>query len=282
MPNPGDAGTPGVPGASGTHRRFDEEEVALILRRAAELQEAQSGAADGMTLADLEEVAREAGLDPALVRRAAADLEAGSGARGVRDTYDSSDNDYGAESPVSRFLGAPTVLREERIVDSEVPAAEYETLVDEIRRTFNDVGTVSTLGRTLAWRSSPPMPGRSGGRQINVTVVVRGGKTGIRVEESTGGLAGGLFGGLMGGLGGGSTGLAVGVGLGALHSGLAAAGIFGVFLGGSYVLARTIFTSMSRRRALGLRALADRLASHIEDAVGQGPGTRHQAPESSI
>ena len=106
-------------------RRFDDEEVSLILRRAAELQEAQPGAeSSGMTLADLEEVAREAGLDPSLVRRAAAEVgDAG-----------------GAGSPAapltggSRFLGAPTVLRAERIVDGELPVAEFEALLDEIRR----------------------------------------------------------------------------------------------------------------------------------------------------
>lgn len=238
-------------------RRYDDEQVALILRRAAELQEAQSApGSGGMTLADLEEVAREAGLDPALVRRAAAEVGGAGGAPA------------GSLAGGSRFLGAPTVLREERIVAGVLAPAEFELLLDEIRRAFNDVGTFSALGHTLAWRSSPGPHGRhTGGRQINVTVAVRGAETGIRVEETTTQLAGGLFGGLMGGLGGGSGGIAVGIGLGALNSGPAAAGIWAAFLAASYGLARTIFVTMSRRRATALAALADRLAEHVEGAV---------------
>ena len=249
--------------APSPHRRFADDEVSLILRRAAELQETEGGGAgeSGLTLADLEEVAREAGLDPALVRRAAAEVDAGGGAR---------------PAPAlggSRFLGAPTVLRAERIVDGQLPAEEFEAVRDEVRRTFNDVGVFSTLGRTLAWRSSPVANAASGsqGRQVNVTIVVRGGTTGIRVEETTSGLAGGLFGGLMGGLGGGGSGIAVGVGLGVLHSMPFAAGILLACVGGSYALARTIFTSISRRRAETLASLADRLAELAEGAVRATP-----------
>src|SRR5207302_4635708 len=105
----------------------------------------------------------------------------------------------------SDFLGAPTVLRFERVVDGELPPSEYDVLIDEIRRTLNDVGVLSALGRTLAWGSTPiARKGHGGvGRMVNVTIVARGGRTAIRVEESATGLAGGLFGGIMGGLGGG-------------------------------------------------------------------------------
>jgi hypothetical protein len=254
-------------------RRFDDEEVSLILRRAAELQETEPGAgSQGMTLADLEEVAREAGLDPSLVRRAAAEVGDAGGAGGSAHAAPLSGG--------SRFLGAPTVLRTERIVDGELAVDEFETLLDEIRRTFNDVGSFSTLGRTLAWRSSPGMQGRhgGGGRQINVTVVVRGGQTGIRVEETTGQLAGGLFGGLMGGIGGGGSGIAVGIGLAAMHSVPAAVGIWGALLGTSYALARTIFVAMSRRRAAALGGLADRLAEYVQGAVTPAGPRRLGAP----
>ena len=58
-------------------RRYNEKEVADIIKRASELQQAESTAESttGMSLAELEQVAREAGLDPALVRRAATDLD---------------------------------------------------------------------------------------------------------------------------------------------------------------------------------------------------------------
>ena len=258
-------------------RRFDDEEVSLILRRAAELQEAQAAPGrEGMTLADLEDVAREAGLDPALVRRAAAEVGSGGGSGAGAAT-----GTGGMLSGGNAFLGAPTVLRAERIVDGELATAEFEPLLDEIRRTFNDVGSFSTLGRTLAWRSSPGPHGRhsGGGRQVNVTVVVRGGQTGIRVEETTTALAGGLFGGLMGGLGGGGGSIAIGVGMGALQSFPAAAGIWAACIAASYAIARTSFVTASRRRARELAALADRLAEHAEGAMAPGAGAPRRLAE---
>jgi hypothetical protein len=228
-------------------RRFDDDEVSLILRRVGELQQARSASAGGMSLAELESVAREAGLDPALVRQAAAEVQS-------RD----------AATPAlagSRFLGAPTTLRFERVVDGEVPASEYDVLVDEIRRAFNDVGSTSTLGRTLAWSSSTVMHGRhASGRGVSVTIVARNGRTVIRAEESLGNLAGGLFGGIMGGGGGGGSGIAVGVGMAAFHSALAAVTIWGALLGGTWLLARTIYANLVRRRASQLSSLVERLA----------------------
>jgi len=239
-------------------RRFDDDEVALILRRATEMQASAASPGEvGMTLADLEEIAREAGLDPALVRRAAAEVQSGA-----------------AQPPLhggSRFLGAPTRLRHERIVDGELAAEDYEAVVEEIRRTFGDVGMVSVLGRTLSWRTTPSMQrhGRRG-RDVSVTIATRGGKTGIRVEETTTNVAGGLFGGLMGGLGGGGGGAAIGIGMGTMHSVAAGFGLWGALIGGSYLLARTIYGSISRSRAAELATLADRLVAIIEATVRPG------------
>jgi hypothetical protein len=242
-------------------RRFDDEEVSVILKRAAEMQEAQSGTSAGMTLADLEEVAREAGLDPALVRRAAADLEL-TGGRGV-------------EPARAGFLGAPTRLRYERVVDGELAADDYEAVVDEIRRTLDDMGLVSTLGRTLAWRTTPGSGRRQARvREVSVTVVARGGKTGIRVEEAATSLAGGLFGGLMGGLGGGGGGIAMGIGVGVFHSPLAAAGLWAACIAGGYGLARTVFRAAIRERSRTLDGLADRLVAIVDESVRRrGPSS---------
>src|SRR4029079_8887988 len=123
------------PGASPS-RRFNEKEVALIIKRASELQqdEATPESSTGMSLAELEQVAREAGLDPALVRRAAVDL----------------DTRVSDQTP-NKFHGAPTVLRLERTIDGEVPADEYEQLVLEIQGQLGEVGSASTIGRTLQW-----------------------------------------------------------------------------------------------------------------------------------
>jgi hypothetical protein len=65
-----------MPGDERSSRRYSEKEVGLILRRATEFQRSEPSAADptGLTLAELQEVASEVGIDPAYLRRAAAEL----------------------------------------------------------------------------------------------------------------------------------------------------------------------------------------------------------------
>src|SRR5215207_6208162 len=61
-------------------RRFNEKEVAQIIKRASELQQEDSPieSSAGMSLVELEQVAREAGLDPALVLERTIDGEVSS------------------------------------------------------------------------------------------------------------------------------------------------------------------------------------------------------------
>ena len=117
-------------------RRYNEKEVADIIKRASEFQQLESTAEStaGMSLTELEQVAREAGLDPALVRRAATDI----------------DTRVSDQKP-SAFIGAPTNLVLERTIDGEVPVDEYETLVLEMQRELGGVGQASMLGRSLVW-----------------------------------------------------------------------------------------------------------------------------------
>ena len=59
-------------------RTYSEREVAAIIERAAQAQQRGTDPdAPGLTLAEIERVGREAGLDPALLRRAAAEVDAG-------------------------------------------------------------------------------------------------------------------------------------------------------------------------------------------------------------
>lgn len=243
---------PADPRAPGTGlRRYSDQEVSLILRRAAELQVDQPGAASGTSLADLEEIAREAGLDPALVRRAASDLATAAPA-----------------AAPSRFLGAATRVHVERVVDGELSGDDLEALVDEVRRTFGEPGIVSALGRTVTWSPTPTQYGRrNSGRRLFVTFTVRGGHTTLRAEEDLTPLAGGLFGGLMGGMGGGLTGPAIAIGVGAFHAALPVVGLVGAVIGGSYALSRGIYVAMARGREKALRQLIERLGAYAERAV---------------
>jgi hypothetical protein len=252
-------------GTDDRRRRFDDREVALILRRAAEMQEttpAGGGSVQepGLSLADLEQVAREAGLDPTLIHRAAAELDS----RPVPQAR-------------SGFLGRPTRIDIERTLEGEVPESEFGALVDEIRRTVGDLGNFSTLGSTLAWDST--RGGREARvRRISVTIVPRNGRTVIRIHESLTALAGELGGGLVGGLGGGVGAGVFGLTMGTTAALFPAVALGGGILAGAWALACRLFMSKADDRAEELAALMDRLAEHvIATAVREPP----QLPERS-
>jgi hypothetical protein len=254
---------PGSPSS----RRFSEKEVALIIKRASELQqdEAPSESTTGMSLTELEQVAREAGLDPVLVRRAATDLD-------TRVT----------QQEPSRFIGAPTNLYLERTIEGEVPVDEYEPMVLEIQRVLGGVGTASTLGRTLQWTMTVLDRRRYARRAVYVTVTPRNGRTTIRIEEPLGAVAGGLFGGLMGGLGGGLMGPVIGIGVGALHSAPATIGLAASVVSGAYLLARTIFGRVVRSRADRLQELMTRLVEHASQTAVITPSVPRPAEQRTL
>jgi hypothetical protein len=237
-------------------RRFNEKEVALIIKNASELQEsnASSDSSTGMSLVELEQIARETGLDPALIRRAAADLD-------TRVTD---------RSP-SRFLGAPTTLRLERTIDGEISPDDYEPIVLEIQRAIGGIGAASTLGRTLQWTSAGGgMRRRVGTRMVQVTITPKNGRTTIRIEEPVNHVARALFAVSMGGIGMGmmplvgAAGGAIGASIGGPPVAIATAIGTGVaFLGAAYTFARTMFKAIVSRRGETLQALMSRLAEHV-------------------
>ena len=247
--------------SSGASRRFNDEEVALIIKRAAELQQTErleQEPGNAMTLAEVEQIAKEAGIEPQLIRRAALGL------------------DRPAESNrPSPWLGAPTNLVFERVVDGEISPDDYEALVNELRRTFGDNGMPSVLGRTLAWTTTPRGGRRrSRGRQIDASVITRGGVTTIRVEEDMGNVAAGLFAGLVAGGGGGTTGITVGIGMAVFQSAAIAGLLWVAVAGGFYALARTIFSSVTSKREKQLRELVGRLEDQAREAIAQGETKR--------
>lgn len=247
-------------------RRYGEEEVGLILKRAAELQRlepAASGEGGGLSLGELEEIAAEAGIDPKYLRRAADEVD--SQAVPLRGE--------GLES----LLGAPLTLKYDRILTGELPQGGFEALIPEIQDAAEGYGQPSLVGHTLTWQSTSP----NSERTLQVTVSSGSGRVRIRIEERSSQLAAQLFGGFMGGMGGGvGLGVGLGVGIGALQSALfAVAWPVGV-ISGSFVLARTFYRSSVRRRQRVLRDLLDRLTETVEAIMASQalePGAR--APE---
>jgi hypothetical protein len=114
-------------------RHYSEEEVRAIFQETARRQSAlQAASSPGLTLEELQEVARNAGLDPELVAAAAAHL-------------------HEPVAPASRFWNLPDVVRDERVIPGEVTDQLWEQIVDELRRTFGHSGQAGQIGRIREW-----------------------------------------------------------------------------------------------------------------------------------
>jgi len=234
----------GAPAAP--RRRYAEEDVQAIVRRASELEASKPTASGEMTIGGVEALAAEVGIPADLVRSAAREMYV--------KTLDAIEP---PEPPKrNRLIGGPTRILMERVVDGEVPEAEYPVLVDEIRRVIGNVGQVSQLGRSFTWSTVRG----SGTRNLEVVVTVRGGRTRISMQENLSNLIGGIFGGIGGGMGGGGMGPIIGIMLDGLGLGGGAVGvIMPLWLLTTFATARTVYHYSWRRRERQLLRLADRL-----------------------
>jgi hypothetical protein len=224
-------------------RRFSPDEVEQILKVAARRDgEAAGSGRKELSVADLERIASEAGIDPARIQEAIAELEAKP------------------RGPIERLLGAPTEIHLQRTLPVSLTPADLEALAVEIRSGAGEVGHVSLVGNTLTWTSASFQ--RPGAGQITISSL--GGETSIRMDAFMGQIAGGLFGGIGGGMGvGAGTGVAAAV-MGVTRDPMLATLVAGAFTGASLLLARTIYSAIavSRRRRLDLlmQRLTDRIA----------------------
>jgi len=142
-------------------RRFTDREVAVILRKASELDEAvDSGSAGGLSLSELEEIAREVGISPSAIQRAVAQLDRG---RRLGPSL--------AGAPLVRKAAhaVPTTLNREAI-------AELVRIVDE--RT-DAAGAVTEALGSVRWTSSDRF------RSTRVSVTPGSSETAIEVVEKT-------------------------------------------------------------------------------------------------
>lgn len=152
---------------TGKPRRYTDEEFALILRKAFEFQE-QPGTpmpAQGLALSDIQAIAREVGLDPALVERAAAFVA----------TSD--------QGPASVLFGAPTTYQLTYSAAGEVPKEELARLVDVIRQATGHHGAVEEVLGALEWKTVGQVS------QTHVTVRPHEGRTSVHVSADRGGAA---------------------------------------------------------------------------------------------
>ena len=236
-------------------RVYRSAEAVEIVQRAAQLEATNPTGTGAMTIGGVEALGAEVGIAPELVR---------SAARAVADRTTGTTTTPAPRLGDNRFVGGPTRILHERIVEGELPEAEFPYLVEEIRRSIGSAGHVSQLGRSFTW--SMPENSVRGGLEISVSV--RAGRTRITVNEKLGSLIGMVYGPIGGGMGGGGFGIISGILGGALNRPELLIAVLPLWLIATYGTARTIYSGTSRRRRLELGELADRLAAIVAEEVG--------------
>ena len=239
------------PSSEDPPRRYGDTEVSRLLKYATELQQSDEGReaggheGGGMTLATLQEVAAEAGIEPRYVQLAAARIDRAEPA-----------------GLASSLAGTPLLVRGERIVPGELREENFEQIVTEIQMAIDVPGNASMIGRTLTWRS---VTSEHQTRSLQVTVASRNGETRIQAEERLHGQAGVLHGGVVGGAGMGvGFGVGFGVGLGALGSAFFAGAFPVTLIGGLYLAMRQVMKSIGRKRRAEVDELVDRIARYVK------------------
>ena len=91
----------------------------------------------------------------------------------------------GPKQPVNLFLGTATRIVVEATIDGEMPERDYDLVLDIIRREIGEVGQIGSVGRTFSWSVS------NQNRKLQISVMPRGGRTTVRVDEQLSNVAGG-------------------------------------------------------------------------------------------
>ena len=232
--------------------RVGHDAARAIVRRAAELDAEGTAPGGALSMGGVERIGAEAGIPPALVREAAADVAAC--------------NDGPAEGGI--FGLRPTLVLE-RVVDAEVGRADYGGLLEEIRVMLGEAGQLhATLDESMLWSS----PAHGAGRKAEVLVSPRPGATRVRIADREGsptavamapiGAISAVLIGIVGAMVHGATGSD-------LTAALAGAGVaVGAFTSG-YLLLRSSFRRQLQRRHRQLRGLLDRLDTLIVDRASR-------------
>jgi hypothetical protein len=115
-----------------TERRLSESEVTAVLQRAA-----AESAEQGLTVAQVHEIATDVGLAPDAVRRAL--IESANGAL--------------RPAAIQRSLGLPTGVAKDVVLPGVLTDDAWDVLVSTLRATFNAHGKVSQSGVVREWRN---------------------------------------------------------------------------------------------------------------------------------
>ena len=225
-------------------KRYDDETTAEILKRAAELQHegvVSVPRGDGLTGSELEQVAREAGIDPAFVRRAITESDLST-----------------PDTEHSRFLGEVKTLEIGEMLEGEVSPDSIDRMIEEVRRAFADGGNVTRTDRSATWSASRAL---ASSRLSNLVVAItaRDGQTEIRISERLDNLSSALFLGIF--VAGSGMGVAVSgaIGMGELGAPVVFGAMAVAAVSTCYGTARTLYTRSTRKRRRELQRLLGRM-----------------------
>lgn len=225
-------------------RQFDDQRAGEVLRRAAELQHESNvpmAVGEGLSAAQLEEIAREAGIDASFVRRAIAELGGTS-----------------SELERSAWRGEQKTLEMVEVLEGEVSPESMDRMLEEVQRAFADSGHLTRTERSATWTGSRALAG-SRLSSLVVAITARDGQTEIRITEKLENLATALFGGLAVGGSAAGIGISGAIGMGELGSPVAFAIMALTAVSGFYGTARTLYRRSARKKRRELQRLLGRL-----------------------
>lgn len=138
---------------------FNERETAEILKLAAENSHAQLQSDGlGLTINELEEIAKDSGIDPSEIHKAVEAIHAKR------------------QPDEKTFWGGPFSFSEQIQIDHEITAAEWEKMLVPIRAFFQSKGEVNERESVHEWTSP-----RGTSNSAHITALKDNGKTNISV-----------------------------------------------------------------------------------------------------
>jgi len=225
-------------------RRFGDDEINRILQTAVDLQQRSGVAADdssrGLTLAELRQVAEEAGIDPRFVDLAASDLDA----------------------PVERqengLAGGAYSWHFRTSVDGEIEDADRDRVLQAIRSVLGQKGEVADVYGRMEWSHD------DGSGPVIVGIASREGKTEIDVSAAKATEVGMIHG--------------LGISFGGVFGGAAVSGLFGLSGGAALPLVAAMGALSYGATRLGwrlrsqwwerrLRRVVERTSSIVHDVA---------------
>ena len=173
----------------------------------------------------------------------------------------------GPKQPVNVFLGTATRIVVEATIDGEMPERDYDLVLDIIRREIGEVGQIGSVGRTFSWSVS------NQNRKLQISVMPRGGRTTVRIDEQLSNIAGGVFGGIMGGGGGGLGGAMMGVVAGSTHDPFLGFSAWLATIVASFGTARFTLGRIAKSKREKLTEIAHMLANQIAESTASAEPT---------